>query len=150
LRLTRLVRVLDDWTEGARYELTPEEAADLVPRWKEMRRTCDLERASKARLKEPQQIIGKLEEKKRELEDGQAGAKEEHDGMLWIWEHGFSTDNWIYYRHTRTFALGWRDPVSDDLAQRWLEVASEFPFNYEVRARNKEFCKSRKVEPVTA
>lgn len=149
LHLLRLVPVCDDWKEGARYKLTEKESAALVPVWEEMRRTCDLKRASEARKKERASIVAELEAKKRELEKGNAGALEKHDGMLWLWEHGFTTDNWIYYSHTRTFALGWRDLADDETALRFLDVASEFPFNYEIRARNRELCKARKNEPVT-
>lgn len=117
-----------------RPQLNAEEAATLVPQWQEMRRTCDLKRASAARVRERQQIEKKLTDYKRELEANAAGAQEEHDGMLWLWEHGFSTENWIYYKHTRTFAWGWRTPVSAEDKSRWLEIASEFPFNYEVKS----------------
>lgn len=129
LHLLRLVPVCDN--RESRAPLSEAERADLLPKFEEMRRTCDLERASAARKRERENIENEWREfQTTKMEQ----AKEEHEGMLWIWEHGFSVDNWIYYSHTRTFCLGWREPVDAALKSRWLDVAAEFPFNYEVKS----------------
>ena len=39
----------------------------------------------------------------------------ERDGMLWLMDHGITTDNVIYYDHTGKFSFGWRAPLDADV-----------------------------------
>lgn len=66
-------------------------------------------------------------------------ATTERDGKLWIWDHGFSLDNVIYYSHTGRFCFGWRQPVSDSVASKLLDVMSEFPFPYTIKSESKTY-----------
>mgnify|MGYP000721086373 CR=1 FL=1 len=66
-----------------------------------------------------------------------AKAKAEHDGMIWLMDHGISIDNVIYYNHTGKFSFGWRTPLAKDVVSRILDVISEFPFAYEIKCDDK-------------
>lgn len=63
----------------------------------------------------------------------EAANNTEKAGMLWIWDKGFDLDNVIYYDHSNRFCFGWRNPVSESVAARILDVISEFPYNYTIK-----------------
>ena len=60
-------------------------------------------------------------------------ATEERDAMLWLLDHGLSTENWIYYSHTKTLSAGWRTPCGPVLVSRILDVISDYPGAYEIK-----------------
>jgi len=66
-------------------------------------------------------------------------ATENRDVMLWLMDHDIPTDNAIYYDHTKILTFGWRDKVTDDFASKLLDVASEFPFDYEIKAQARSY-----------
>lgn len=57
----------------------------------------------------------------------------EREGFLWLLDHNINIDNCIYYNHTGKFSFGWRQPVSDSVRDKLLDVISEFPFPYEIK-----------------
>jgi hypothetical protein len=66
-------------------------------------------------------------------------ANEEAEGMIWLMDNNISIDNVIYYSHTEKFCFGWRQPVSDSVASRLLEIISEFPFAYEIKGESRNW-----------
>jgi len=88
------------------------------------------ENRAKLRAKKRQQIIDQAAKKIRE-------ETIERDGMLWLFDHGISIENVIYYSHTNIFTFGWRELVSDEEAGKILDVISEFPFEYKIKSKSK-------------
>lgn len=78
-------------------------------------------------------MLSKYESEKRSNEI-------EKEGMLWLWDKGFSLDNVIYYSHTGKFGFGWRSPLSDVVASKLLDIISEFPFPYEIKSESKTYA----------
>lgn len=61
------------------------------------------------------------------------------DGLLWLFDRELDIENVIYYDHRQIFTFGWRKKVSDAERDRILDVISEFPFEYEIRAQDKVY-----------
>jgi hypothetical protein len=110
-----------------RPNLTEGERAALMPRYVERQTTGTDSRANAKRQKQRADVL-----KKYEAETTAATA--ERDGMLWLWDHGVSLDNVIYYSHTGKFSFGWRSPVADEVKAALLDLLCEFPFPYEIKA----------------
>lgn len=70
---------------------------------------------------------------KRTLERAIAIAETEAKGMLWLLDEGISTENLIFYPHTKRFCFGWRNPVSKEVKAVLLEKLKEFPFVFEIK-----------------
>jgi hypothetical protein len=123
LPLTRM-KAVDDHSDCE--PLTDAEAAHLLPLWKEAQlhghTARDKARIAKARA----DIVAKYAKATH-------AAKTEHDGLLWLMDRGIRTDNVIYYSHTDKFCFGWRKPLEAEVLSGWVEVASEFPFEYEIK-----------------
>ena len=60
-------------------------------------------------------------------------AETEAKGMFWLLDEGISTENLIFYPHTKTFCFGWRHPVSKEVKAVLLEKLKEFPFNFDIK-----------------
>ena len=128
LKLTRLVPVSQKWTRKTE-ELTSDELAERLPAYKHAQLHGHTER-DKAHI--AAQRLDIENEYKKIIHH----AKIEHDGLLWLLDHGIKTNNVIYYDHKRIFSFGWRNPLSDDMRNAVLEVISEFPFPYELVCAN--------------
>jgi hypothetical protein len=107
--------------------LTEAELADLMPRYVQRQTTGTDSRAKKARDRQRQNVLDKFAKETRD-------AKAERDGMLWLWDHGVSLDNVIYYPHAGKFCFGWRSPLAPEVKSALLDLISEFPFEYEIKA----------------
>jgi hypothetical protein len=107
--------------------LTEAEQAELMPRYIERQTIGKDSRAVQRREKQRANILAKYEKKI-------TAETEERDGMLWLWNKGIDIENVIYYSHTRNFAFGWRSPVSSEVKSKLLDIISEFPFDYEIKA----------------
>jgi len=57
----------------------------------------------------------------------------EYEGKVWLAERDLPLENWIYYSHTQTFTLGWREPAKPAEVSAALDVLSEFPYKYEIK-----------------
>jgi hypothetical protein len=127
LRLLRLLPVAESF--GAdRAELTAEERAELLPLYVARQTTGSESRALKARQAAFQRIEEKYRKEKHAVE-------EEYRGFLWLWEHAVNLDNVIYYSHTGKFSFGWREPLSESVKSRLLDLLVEFPFEYEFASK---------------
>jgi hypothetical protein len=127
LHLTRLLPVAT--TRATREPLTEEERAELMPQYVKAQTVGNSERG-KARLAK---FRADLEAK---YEKETTNAKVEHDGFLWLLDHGLTTatvQNCIYYNHTQKFSFGWRQPVEGEILSAILEIVSEFPYPYEIK-----------------
>jgi len=60
-------------------------------------------------------------------------ATTECNGKIWLAERDLPLENWIYYSHTQTFTLGWREPAKPAEVSAALDVLSEFPYKYEIK-----------------
>lgn len=135
LYLLRLRRVVGGRSRGF-PKLTAEESELLTPLYIE-EQTISLRRAEeRARQKDKEDIDGLVAKATRKAEALIRDAKEERDGKIWLWERGFQMDNVIYYSHSRQFGFGWRQPVSNDVRDKLLEVISEFPAAYTIKCED--------------
>lgn len=107
-------------------ELTDAERAELMPLYVERQTTDSDSRAKKARDSERDDVQAKFAK-------ASEAAIAERDGMMWLWNHGLSLSNVIYYSHTSTFSFGWHSPVSPEVRSKLLDLLSEFPFEYEIK-----------------
>lgn len=77
----------------------------------------------------------------RACDDTIRKATRQRDGYLWLIDHGFHTDNVIYYDHENhgegVFCFGWRELVTDAIRDQILAVISEFPFAYRIKCADK-------------
>lgn len=125
LHLTRMQPVNTPFA-AKRAELTDAERAHLLPLYREAqlhgRTEADRKRIAKARADITHARISTI-----------ANANVEADGLLWLMDRGIRTDNVIYYNHTRRFCFGWRAPVDAEFLSAVLDVASEFPYPYDIK-----------------
>jgi hypothetical protein len=50
-------------------------------------------------------------------------------------DHGYrDIDNVIYYTHTGKFGFGWRTPLDAAEVSALLDIITEFPYLYEIKA----------------
>lgn len=119
LHLLRLKRI-DDKT--ARAPLSDQEAAELMLVWVAAQTTLNAKKAEAARAK----VLADYDKSVRLAELEKAG-------FLWLLDNGIATDNWIFYRHTASFCLGWRAPIEKEVyTQLCLDLVG-FPVDYEIR-----------------
>ena len=102
--------------------LTEDEHAVILPRYTEAQTKIRQKKEAEVRAE-----VLKEFDKEAEL------ATTKRDGMLWILDAGISTENLIFYPHTRTFTFGWRNEVSDIVRAKLVEKLKEFPFKYEIK-----------------
>lgn len=125
LFLLRLVPICDDRKE--KQPLTDEEKEMLMPLYIDRQTQGNDSRAAQARKQAREDILNDYEKTTKE-------ATTKRDGLLWLWDHNIPLDNVIYYSHTDKFCFGWRNPLSPDVHSRLLDLISEFPFEYEIKA----------------
>lgn len=109
-----------------RAELTETERAELLPRYRDAQLHGNDDRSRKRIAEQRRRIAEKYQVTT-------AAAKAEHDGLLWLLDHGVKIDNVIYYSHTQKFAFGWRQPVDPTFKSELLDLISEFPYDYEIK-----------------
>jgi hypothetical protein len=63
-------------------------------------------------------------------------AQTKYDGMIWLMDHGITTDNVIYYEHKDTFSFGWRSPIDDSNIDALRAELEGFPFKYQIVTNN--------------
>lgn len=125
LHLTRMVYVMN---KGDRKPLTDAEKAHLLPLYKEAQLQLHGTTARrKARLVQQRSDI------EAKFKSATHNTKAEHDGFIWLLDHGVKIDNVIYYSHTGKFSFGWHLPISDEIKSELLDLISEFPFAYEIK-----------------
>lgn len=126
IHLLRLLPVIEPQPERA--ALTEDERAALMPEYIRRQTTGDDSRAKKKRDKQRADVLAKYEKET-------VNATTERDGMLWLWDHGVSLDNVIYYDHSGKFSFGWRSPLSPEVKSALLDLLCEFPFDYEFKTK---------------
>lgn len=130
LHLLRLLPV--EATRGNREHLTDAEKAHLLPQYIEQQTVATNSRKVKALEKQRENLH-------KDYEKAVYEATTKRDGFLWLMDRNINIDNCIYYSHTDRFSFGWRKPVSDEVASKLLDIISEFPFNYEIKAQSKTY-----------
>jgi hypothetical protein len=128
LKLLRLIPVSREDDEKARPDLTEDEKAGLMARYVAAQTGATDERARK-RLEAAHLKV------ESDYEKAIAKATAERDGFRFLLSHGFPLDNVIFYSHTGRFAFGWRNPVSEEVKSRLLEIVSDFPFPYDIKTQ---------------
>jgi hypothetical protein len=136
LYLLRLIRIVEDKPRRKFPPLTKEESKWLTPMYIEHQTLCAARRETEAHQKAKLGIEKDYVEKLRKAEQQVQAAKDEREGMLWLWERGFKLSNVIYYSHTRQFGFGWQSPVSNDVRDKLLDVMSEFPYAYTIKCQD--------------
>ena len=121
-----LLRLRCVTNKAKREDLTPEERDRLLPAYKSAQLHGSTVRGRK-------RIAEKRARIEREYREKTAAAKTEHDGLLWLMDHGLSVHNVIFYSHTGRFCFGWRKPVEPEVQSEILDIISEFPFSYEIK-----------------
>lgn len=124
---TRLIPVREghNWTP-----LVEEEAADLLPRFTEAQIHGSTKRG-KVRIAKIRLDL------QSEYGRSITSARNKYDGMIWLLDHGISTENVIYYSHTGKFCFGWRTPCSHDVTSKLLDLLTEFPFDYDIKSESR-------------
>ncbi len=125
LHLLRL-RPAGEWNTD-RPVLTDEERATLLPLYVQRQTTGNDSRAVQRKAKIRRSVIDKYTRNQKTNET-------EYKGFIWFLDHGINTENCIYYSHTDKFSFGWRQPVSASVKSSLLDVLTEFPFEYEIKA----------------
>lgn len=121
-----LLRLLPVSSNGKRAELTEAEKEHLLPLYRTAQIHGNTAR-DKARIAKQRKDIA---DKCRKASEA---VKTEHDGLLWLLDHGVSVDNVIFYPHTGRFSFGWRSPVDSVLYHDLMEAIKDFPFQYDVK-----------------
>lgn len=109
-----------------REELTEEEAAELMPLYIQRQTTGNGSRNANKLKRERQKI-------EADYIEATEAAKEEHDGLIWLLDHGIKIDNVIYYKHSQRFCFGWRSPVEPGVKSKLLDLLCEFQFDYDIK-----------------
>lgn len=133
LYMLRLTRVVDDKPRREWPPLTEDEANWLVPLYIEEQTLSSRRAEERARQKDREEIDKLVAEATKKAEALVRAAHAERDGKIWLWERGFKMDNVIYYNHSKQFGFGWRQPVSNDVRDKLLEMMSEFPYAYTIK-----------------
>lgn len=127
LHLLRLLPLSD--RKASRKPLTQTERNTLEPIYTEGRIRGVTERG-KARMAKARADLIASRDKTIRI------ANTKFDGMTWIMDKGFSTDNVIFYDHMANgagvFSFGWRKPLDKETTDALLDLMSEFPFEYEL------------------
>jgi hypothetical protein len=119
--MLHLTRMLPVDAETDRAPLTEAESAHLLPQY----RAAQTQNTEKRNTAARREIESECANMKRR-------AHTKRDGMLWLLDHGFPTDNVIYYS-TDLFCFGWRSPIDAEVLSALLDIISEFPFPYEIK-----------------
>ena len=109
--------------KGERKALTDEEQSRLLPLYVQ----AQTKRFARKYEAERQALIAQ-HEKTVEL------SAEERDGMLWLLDHQIPLNNVIYYKHSRSFGFGWRQPYGEAVKAELLRKLEGFPFKYEFKS----------------
>jgi hypothetical protein len=115
LSLTRLLPVS---AEQNRAPLTESETAWLVPDF--------IDAQIHGRTKRGIERIKKLRDSiEKDYQASTRNAQMKRDGLVWLLDRGLDINNVIYYNHTETFCIGWREALSDELMKEWC-IALKF------------------------
>lgn len=128
LYLTRMMPVSAGFN-AKRAQLSDAERANLIPQYRSAQIHGNTERGRK-RIEKARRDI------EREYQSTIKNAKAEHDGKLWLMDHGVNTDNVIYYDHTGRFSFGWRQKLTSVILSQLLDIISEFPFPYDLECED--------------
>jgi len=109
-----------------REELTKTESAWLMPQYVDRQTKGNNSRAVQAKAEKREEIKVKYNKAIRT-------AKTEFNGYNWLMGNGVNIENCIYYSHTDKFSFGWRNPVSQEVKSKLLDILTEFPFDYEIK-----------------
>lgn len=131
LNLTRMMRVDDN---SRAPELTEEEAADLLPRWRVAQGLGKQNREALALSKRRQKIAGLVAEAEAKAAKNIEQAKIETAALTWLMDNDYrDIDNVIYYSHTDRFGFGWRTAISAADHGALVDMLCEFPFDYDIK-----------------
>lgn len=129
LNLLRLLPVYPE-KRGNWPELSPEEAAWLIPLYIEHQTTATGSRAAARRAQKRLDIENDY--KKETL-----AANMKYFGFTWLMDKGVNVENCIFYDHTLKFSFGWRHPVDYETEKELLRVLDGFPYSYEIKTEAK-------------
>lgn len=123
LHLTRMQPIAND----KRAPLTPEELAERLPLYKDAQLHGSTVRGKARIAKRRADIVAKRD---KEIKN----ANIEHDGLLWLMDHGVSEEP-IYYNHTGRFCFGWRgtNGIDPAIKPELVIALADFPFPFDIK-----------------
>lgn len=79
----------------------------------------------------------KMDEQRRKVEaryeKETEAARTEHDGFIWLLDHGINIENCIFYSHRGVFSFGWQTPLAANVAAELETRVEGFPFPFEIK-----------------
>lgn len=121
-----LIRFWPITAKADRPALTQSELDYLLPLYREAQMFGRTERDKERIAQQRAKIASKRN-------DAIEGANTEFEGFTWLMNRGIKTDNVIYYHHTAKFSVGWRNPLSNDVADELETALKGFPFPIEFK-----------------
>jgi hypothetical protein len=103
--------------------LTDAEKETILPQYKNAQIHGATERGKARTAKERRELHAEYERTMR-------NAATKLNGFTWLMDHGLNTTNIIYYEHTDTFTLGWREAIGENLRPDWQEKMAGFPYKW--------------------
>lgn len=113
-------------TDRNRPNLTANETADLIPRYREAQ-IYGVTKSDKERIAKRRQAI--IDERDRAIHH----ANVEAEGLLWLLDRGIQTTNVVYYSHGGYFAFGWKRHLSKEEVLDLAAALVGFPYPYELK-----------------
>lgn len=116
-----------------REPLTDAEAGKLLPLYREAQGIGEENRNAEARRK----LTARYKRALEKADQAKADALHEYDVRNWLMDQGFGREilsNVIYYSHTERWKFGWLRPLTDDERSQLLELLTEAPFDYDIKA----------------
>jgi hypothetical protein len=131
--LLRMLPINQD--SRTRAFLTDEEARKILPRYEHAQGLGVAARTEAKLSKRRQRIADLMPEAHKKAADLIANARLETDALTWLMDNGYrDIENVIYYPHTQKFGFGWRTPLDAAEVSALLDIITEFPFMYEIKA----------------
>lgn len=126
-----LLRLLPMSGGGERKELTADELAELLPLYVERQTTGEDSRKVQLMQKQRQDVIA---EHAKQI----ANADQCRAALLWVLDHGMTTDNVIFYSHTGRTCIGWRKPIGPAMLAKLRPMLDTFPGLYTIEVEGGE------------
>lgn len=128
LHLLRLRPVVEG-LRANRIELSDDERAELIPRYRREQKRQEKKRQEKKR----RAVLSIVDEARKKAVKLVENAEIEQAGRLWLLANGLRDDNWIFYNHSGEWCLGWRQPLTQAQSEEWRDKLEGFPFVYKIK-----------------
>ncbi len=118
-----------------RAPLTDEESRKLMPRYEHAQGLGKRARSELHLSTRRHRIASLVPEANKKAAKLIEDAHTETAAFTWLMDHHWrDIDNVIYYSHTGKFGFGWRTPLTAAEVSALLDIITEFPYLYEIKA----------------